>query len=111
MEETNSTGNTFDGFRFFFRILLSLAITSLLIASLLTLMTSTSANYSFNFFSIFFSFYVLLFSIVGIIGIVLYKVLKNEPVWNLVQREVLLCCATGCGLLHLGFVTNYIANN
>lgn len=108
MNETNTTGKTFEGIRFFMRAIQSLSIGALVLGSILTLMSSTTNNYSFNFFSVFFSYFSLLFSIIVLSGIVLYKTIKNEPVWEVIQKEVLLCGVTGCSLLLLGIVTNYI---
>ncbi|HKX86017.1 MAG TPA: hypothetical protein VJL37_05060 [Flavobacterium sp.] len=109
MHENNTTGKTFEGIRFFIRAMQSLSIGALLLSCILTLMTSTTDNYPFNFFSIFSSYFSLVFSIIVLSGISLYKTIKKEPVWEVIQREVIICSATGCSLLLLGIVTNYIA--
>lgn len=111
MNETNTTGKTFEGIRFFIRAIQSLSIGALILGSILTLMSGATDNYSFNFFSIFFSFFTLVFSIIVLSGISLYKTIKNEPRWEVIQREVILCGVTGCTLLLLGIVTNYIAKS
>lgn len=109
MNEINDSGKTFEGLRFFLRSLLYLSIGLLLICSFLTLLVGTVDNFAFNYFSIYISTFTLLFSILLLSGVALYKTIKNESSWAILKKEVILCMTTCFGLMLLGLITNYIA--
>lgn len=91
------------------RVLIIISISLLIIASLLMIIFGmfNETAYGIMWFSIMCSALVYYFSILALIGVVIYYKIKNEKAWGIIKNEIMLFGISILCFLILGLINNY----